>query len=136
MTISVLIVDDHAVSRDSLRAWMEMASDIQIVGEAAGGEAALPLAETMHPDVVVIDCTKPGMGGLDVTSLMRHQRFEIQVVILSMYNDLAHVSAAIQNGASAYLLKEDVVTHLVQAVMAAASGQLYFSPSLGEMIPL
>jgi DNA-binding NarL/FixJ family response regulator len=134
MTLSVLIVDDHAVSRDGLRAWMEMDPDLQIVGEANGGEAALFLAETLHPDVVVMDCTNPGMSGLDITPLLRNQRFEIRVVILSMYDDLAHVRAAIQNGASAYILKEDVVAHLVKAVMAAASGQLYLSPGLGDMI--
>ena len=102
--------------------------NLQIVIEAVGGEAALPLAETLHPDVVVIDCTKPNMSGMEVTSLIRHQRSEIRVVILSMYNDLTHVRAAMQSVASAYLLKEDVVTHLVQAVMAAASGQVYLSP--------
>ena len=128
MTISVLIVDDHAISRDGLRTWMETAPDLKIVGEAVGGETALPLAETLHPDVVVIDCTKPNMSGMEVTSLIRHQRSEIRVVILSMYNDLTHVRAAMQSVASAYLLKEDVVTHLVQAVMAAASGQVYLSP--------
>jgi len=73
------------------------------------------------------------MSNLEVASLMHHQRSDIQVVILSMYNDLAHASAAMQNGASTYILKEDVVTHLERAVKAAASGQVYLSPSLSDL---
>jgi DNA-binding NarL/FixJ family response regulator len=130
MTISVLLVDDHTLFRESVRALLTATTDFNVVGEAGDGIDALVIVEHLYPDVVVLDYMMPGMNGVDIMWWLHKQRPETHVVLLSMHNDDAYVAAAIKNGASAYILKEDVVKHLAQAVAAAAAGQRYFSPGL------
>ena len=130
MSISVLLVDNHTHFREAVRALLEVTTHFHIVGEAANGEGALALADLLHPNVVILDIKLPGMNGLDVLMHLRQQQPESYVIILSLYNNWIYVSRAIQNGASGYILKEDVSAYLAKAVDAAVAGQIYFSPSL------
>jgi DNA-binding NarL/FixJ family response regulator len=130
MPISVLLVDDHIVYRNSLRVLLEAVTDFSIVGEAGDGLDSLTLATRLCPDVVIMDYMMPVMNGVEATGRLRQQQPNLHVVLLSLHDDKANVVAAIRNGASAYILKEDVVTHLAQAVAAAHAGQFYFSPSI------
>ena len=136
MPISILIVDDHKLFRESLRVLFEAATNFCILGEAGNGMECLDLAEKLRPDVVVMDCMMPGINGVDVTLCLRKQQSDTHVVILSMHGDESYVSSAVQNGASGYILKEDSIDHLVQAVTAAAAGQFYFSPGIRECASL
>ncbi len=136
MTISILLVDDHAVFRESVRAVLETAPDFHIVGEAGCGKEALKLAEQLHPDVVVLDYKMPDMNGSDVAWHLAKTQDNINVIILSMHNDEFYVLMSLINGASGYILKEDIVRHLASAVTAAAAGQFYFSPNLIKQLPV
>ena len=133
MTISVLLVDDHTLFRESVSALLKATTDFNVVGEAGDGIDALVMVDHLNPDVVVLDYMMPGMNGVDIMWWVHKQRPETHVILLSMHNDDAYVAAAIKNGVSAYILKEDVVKHLAQAVAAAAAGQRYFSPGLRAM---
>jgi DNA-binding NarL/FixJ family response regulator len=132
MSISVLLVDDHIIFRESIRALLEVTTDFKIVGEASNGVDALAQVDQLRPNVMILDYLMPNLSGLEVVSRLQKQRTETHVVFLSMHNDESYVLNAVQNGASGYILKEDIVAHLARAITAAAAGQYYFSPSLRE----
>jgi DNA-binding NarL/FixJ family response regulator len=134
MTISVLLVDDHIVFRESLRIILEATTDFRIVGEAGEGTYALILTQQLCPDVVVLDYMIPYMNNKDIAWWLRQPRNHSRVVILSLYNEEGYVSTSHQYGASGYVLKEDVMPHLTQAVIAVAAGQNYYSPGLNNML--
>jgi DNA-binding NarL/FixJ family response regulator len=134
MPISVLLVDDHKLFRESLRGLLEATTDFAIVGEAGNGMEGQALAENLRPDVVVMDCAMPTVNGLEATLRLRKKLPDTYVVILSMHDEESYVSSAIQNGASGYILKDDVINHLKQAVTVAVAGKLYFSPSIRERV--
>jgi DNA-binding NarL/FixJ family response regulator len=133
MTISILLVDDHAIFRKSLRTLLEASTNLQIVGEAADGMNALILAGSLCPEVVILDYAMPEMNGVEVARQLHIQQPEIHVLMLSMHDDEAYVSNAIHNGARGYLLKDDIITHLAEAVTSVAAGQYFFSPKLREI---
>lgn len=133
MTISILLIDDHVIFRKSLRALLEATTNFHIVGEAADGINGLVLAKSVCPEIVILDYTMPEMNGAEVTHRLHIQQPEIHVLMLSMYDDEAYVSNAIHNGARGYLLKYDIITHLVEAVTSVAAGQYFFSPKLREI---
>jgi DNA-binding NarL/FixJ family response regulator len=135
MTISVLLVDNHTIFRESVRWLLEATTDFSIVGEAGGGLDALAMAERLHPDVVVMDCVMPEISGIEVTLRLCKSQQNTHVVIMSLYDDENYVVKAFQNGASGYILKEDIVAHLAEAVTAAAARQLFFSSSIRKRIP-
>jgi two-component system response regulator NreC len=134
MIISLLLVDDHTVFREGVRALLETTNGFHVVAEADNGNEALILAERLRPDVVVLDWVMPGLSGREVLQRLKKQQPEAHVIILSMHADEAYVSSAVQSGASGYILKEDIVGHLAQAVRAAAAGQRYFSPGLEGLV--
>ena len=130
MTINVMLVDDHTLVRDSLRELLEITTNFCIVGEAGNEMEALVLAERLRPDVLLLDYLIPNISCVHIMWWLRQRLPDMRVVILSMYDDETYVSHAVQNGASGYLLKEDIPTHLAPAVVAAAAGKYYFSPGL------
>ena len=134
MRISVLLADDHNVFRQSLEMLMSTHSEFEVVGQAADGMEVLQLAEQLHPDVVVVDVMMPRLNGLEATSRIRQSLPGSKVILLSMYDDEDNVRSALQKGASGYILKEDIVAHLAQAVTCAAAGERYFSPNLRELV--
>jgi DNA-binding NarL/FixJ family response regulator len=136
MTISVVLVDDHVIFRESVRALLNATTDFQIVGEAGDGKAAMTLSEHLHPDVVVLDCIMPQPNGMEVALWLHQHQPATHVVMLSMHKEEDYVLRSIQNCASGYILKEDIVAHLARAINSAAASQSYFSPSLKENIDL
>ena len=136
MTISILLVDNHVVFREGVRALLEANTDFHIAGEAGDGMQALALAERLHPNVMVLDYMLPDMSGLEVVRSLHKNLPETHVVMLSLHDEEFYVLNTIMNGASGYVLKEDVTAHLALAVRAAASGLFYFSPILRERIVL
>src|SRR5438270_9712170 len=103
--IRVLIVDDHGVVREGLRAYLELEPDILVVGEARDGQEAVRRAQELAPDVVLMDLVMPNMDGVDATSLIKQHRPEIHVIILTSYLEDERVVPAIKAGATSYLLK-------------------------------
>jgi len=133
MRISILLVDDHTIVRQGLRALLTAEPDFRIVAEAENGIDALKLVDTYLPDVVVLDLVMNGVHGLEVVRQIKNRHPEICVVILSMYDTEAYVQAAIKNGASGYVLKGSDARELIQAIkLVVQSDEFYLSPPLSE----
>jgi DNA-binding NarL/FixJ family response regulator len=132
MPLMILLADDHAIVRQGLRLILEREEGLRLVGEAADGPSAAALTARLRPDVLVLDLMLPGAGGVEVTRQVRALPQPPAVVVLSMHSDEAYVLAALQAGASAYVLKEAGGEQLVQAIRAAAEGRRHLSPPLSE----
>ena len=128
MTIRTLITDDHKVVRRGLRGFLELDSELEVVGEASNGEEAVALARRLKPDVVLMDLLMPVMDGIEATREIRRQLPEVEVVALTSVLEDAAVTGAIKAGAIGYLLKTTDADELCEAIKAAAAGQVRLAP--------
>ena len=133
-SITVLIVDDHAVVRQGVRGYLEAQPDISIAGEAASGEEAVRLAADQVPDVVLMDLLMPGMDGVEATRRVRRVSPRSQVVVLTSYHEDVHIFPAIKAGALSYLLKDVGPEELAGAVRAAARGEAVIHPHVATRV--
>ena len=130
MKIRVLLADDHAMMRDGLKALLQTAADIEVVGSVGNGREALARVMTLKPDVVIMDVTMPEMNGIEAANLMREKHPEIRIVMLSMHSSSEHVYRALEAGAAAYLLKESAGEEIISAVRAVHAGRSFMSSAL------
>jgi NarL family two-component system response regulator LiaR len=127
-------VDDHAVVRSGLSAFLFAYDDLELVGEAAGGEEALRLCPEARPDVVLMDLVMPGMDGVAATRLIRETCPQIQVIALTSFKENDLVEGALQAGAIGYLLKDVSADDLAEAIRAAAAGRPTLSPEAAQVL--
>ena len=132
--IRVLIVDDHAMFRDGLRAVLEHQDDMSLVGEASDAESAIRLAAELRPDVILMDLQLPGRSGVEATRDIRASQPAVKVIALSMYHDTGTVDAMIQAGAQGYVLKEARAADLLAAIRAVAAGGAAIDPSVASQV--
>jgi DNA-binding NarL/FixJ family response regulator len=132
--IRVLLADDHTLIRAGLRMVVDAQPDLAAIGEADDGRAAVALAETLKPDVIVMDIGMPSLNGIEACRQIRETLPETQVVMLSMHSDEGYVLRALKAGAKAYLLKDSAEADLAQAIRAAAAGKSFFSPAVGKVL--
>jgi len=121
--IRLMIVDDHRVVRSGLSAFLLAYDDLELVGEASGGEEAVRLCAKVKPDVVLMDLVMPGMDGIAATKAIREQCPDTKVIALTSFGDQERVQAALKAGAIGYLLKDVSDVELVAAVRNAVAGQ-------------
>jgi two-component system, NarL family, response regulator LiaR len=121
--ISLLIVDDHIVVRQGLRAFLDTRLEINVIGDAGTGEEALSLVEQHAPDVALVDLVMPGMDGVEITRRIRSASPRTQVIIFSSFYKDEHIFPAIRSGALSYLLKDARPEELVAAIQKAAAGE-------------
>jgi two-component system, NarL family, response regulator LiaR len=133
-SITVLLVDDHALVRQGVRAFLETQSDIAVVAEAGSGEEAVRLAAEQAPDVALVDLIMPGMDGVEATRRLKARSPSTNVVVLTSYHDDEHVFPAIQAGALSYILKEVGPNELADAVRKAASGEAVLHPRVAARV--
>lgn len=134
MTVSVLIVDDHAVVRQGLQALLASRPEVLVVGEAADGPQALQLAQALQPDVILLDLLMPGMDGIAVIQQVRQLGLGCKVLVLSSSLDDQRVLAAVRAGADGYILKASRVGELVQAIVRVAQGQRVLDPAVAQVL--
>lgn len=132
--IKVLVADDHAIVREGVRMILAKEKDIEVVGEAEHGQQALDLVETHAPDVVVMDISMPGMGGIEATQKVKERHPRVNVLALTMHEDESYVFQLLRAGASGYVLKRAAAQDLVQAVRAAARGEAFLYPSVARKV--
>src|SRR5665811_129222 len=120
--IRVVVVDDHALHRAGTRQILEAHPDLQVVGEADGGPAALALVNQLGPDVVLMDIRLPGMNGIEVTRQLTRDHPDVRVLMVSAYDEDEYVRGALEAGAAGYLSKTAPGKELVEAVRAVALG--------------
>jgi two-component system response regulator DegU len=126
----VLIVDDHPVTRDGLRAALSTSDEIEIVGEADSGEEAIDAVKRLEPDVVFMDVRMPGIGGIEATKAIRQAHPDTKVILFTIEESRNAVADAIRAGVSGYLLKDVSASELVQAARLAVDGKAVIHPTL------
>jgi DNA-binding NarL/FixJ family response regulator len=129
--ISVVLADDHRIMRDALKALLESES-FQVAGEAGDGLEAVGVAERVKPNVLLLDVSMPGLGGVDVVKQVAKRSPGTRVLMLSMYANDAYVNGAMKSGASGYLLKDAAAEELFHAIREVAQGRRYLSRSIEE----
>lgn len=134
--MKIVLVDDHKMLRDGLRSLLERRADLQVVGEAADGRAALAVAAETRPDVVVMDMMMPGLGGPEATRRLVAEHPGIKVIALSMHSDQRLVASMLSAGAAAYLLKSSASDELLEAIDAVSAGRRHVSRELAGALAL
>lgn len=130
MPIRILIADDHGVLRAGLRALLNSEEDLTVVDEATDGDSALLLAAKLRPDVVLLDFSMPGPGGVEVTRRLHETLPDARVLILTVHEDDNLLREALQAGASGYIIKRAVESELINAIRSVARGELYVHPAM------
>ena len=132
--IRVMLVDDHAVVRSGLAAFLLAFDDLELVGEADSGEKALLLCEHLRPDVVLMDLVMPGMDGVEATRAIRERYPEVQVIALTSFREEELVQGALQAGAIGYLLKNASARELAEAIRKAHAGRSTLAPEATQAL--
>jgi DNA-binding NarL/FixJ family response regulator len=134
MSLKILLVDDHAILREGLRALIEKDPETIVVGEADDGAAAIRLADELLPDLIVMDLTMPIMNGIDATREIIRKHAGVKVLALSMENDRFFVVEALKAGANGYLLKESAFAELAEAIQTVARGETYLPRKIATLL--
>jgi two-component system, NarL family, response regulator NreC len=128
--IRVLIADDHAVVRAGLRSLIREEASLKLVGEATGGLEVLSLAESLDPDVILLDISMPDMDGITVTRKIHQTKPSVHILVLTVHEDDGLLREAIQAGASGYILKRAAEAELISAINVVLRGDLYIDPAM------
>ena len=127
--IKVLIVDDHALVRDGIRALLSLVADVEVVGEAANGKEGLEKVKELSPDVVLMDLAMPVMSGLEATRRIHKEFPRTRVLVITQYDDSEYVIPVIEAGASGFVTKMMAFSELTSAIQAAYRGDSFLSPT-------
>ena len=132
--IKILLADDHSVVRAGIRQFLEQNSNLKVVAEAGDGNMACELIRQHQPDLAMLDIQMPGMNGIDVTRWIRQQDLNIHVMILSAYDDIPFVQAAVKAGADGYVIKTADPAEIIEAVYKIQRGEKVFSPGIHQTL--
>jgi len=132
--IKILLVDDHAIMRDGIKALLSIHDDIEIVGEASEGKEAIEMAQGLMPDVVVMDIGMPGMDGLEATRRLTKRNPRIKVIILTQHDNKEYIFSTIKAGAAGYVPKKALGSELVSAIRAVCRGDSFLYPSAARVL--
>ena len=133
-TIRVMLVDDHTMVRRGLATFLKAFDDLELVGEAEDGQAAIKLCGKLHPDVILMDMMMPDMDGATATRKIREQFPKVQVIVLTSFKEEELVKNALEAGAIGYLLKDVSANDLVKAIRAAHEGRATLSPEAAQAL--
>lgn len=133
-SIRVLVVDDHAIVREGLRAFLELQDGIEVAGEAVDGHEAITMAESLRPDVVLLDLVMPRLDGLAAMRLLRERLPGARVIVLTSFLDEDKILPALRAGAAGYLLKNAAPQELARAIRAAHAGEAVLDPAVAARL--
>lgn len=128
--IGVLVVDDHAVFRQGLTRVLELESDLRVIGEASDGRDALAKCRQLHPDVVLMDLTMPGMNGVEATRRIKEEMPSVAVLVLTIHETEEYLLEAIKAGVDGYILKDVEAQAVAEAIRVTHRGQAYLHPGI------
>ena len=129
-TIRILVADDHALFREGLRRILELEKDIKIVGEAKDGAETFELVRRLRPDVILMDISLPGPNGIRITRQIKKRYRKVYVIMLSMYEDTAHITESFQAGASGYVIKTRPSGELIQTIRSVSREGVSIPPTI------
>jgi DNA-binding NarL/FixJ family response regulator len=134
VSLRILLVDDHALMREGLRSILEKESDIEVVGEAEDGRAALDLAARRSPDVIIMDLGMTNLNGIEATRQLVAANPRRKVIALSTYSDKRYVLAALRAGATGYVVKDEAGSELLRAIRAVSRAQVFLCPKVAGAV--
>ena len=134
--ISVILADDHAVVRMGFRLLLQDTKDITVAGEAESGEEVLKLLNTLTADIIVMDLSMPGIGGLETISRIVSKNKPPKILILSAHEDAIHPKRSLKAGANGYLSKRGAAEELIKAIRQIHSGNMYIEPSIAQKVAM
>ena len=132
--LKILIVDDHAIVRDGLAAILKFQKDMTVVGEAADGKSAIQKAQTLRPDIILMDLMMPNMNGADATAAIKQVLPETQILLLTSYGTSSDLSRAFRNGATGAITKSLPKEELLAAIRNVADGMRIVSPEIEQTL--
>lgn len=135
-TIQVMLVDDHAVVRMGFRLLLESAPDMKVVAEAVSGEDACRIYQEKRPDVVVMDISMPGIGGLEAVNRIVAKDPAARILVLSAHEDTMHPRRVLKAGALGYLSKRSAAEELIQAIRQVAQGKTFIEPGIAQQLAM
>ena len=130
--IRVVIADDHAILREGVKALLNLADDIEVVGEASDGREAIRCVQSLEPDVILMDIAMPDLGGLEATVEIRKQNPRTRILVLSQYEDREYIRRFLKAGVSGYVLKKSAGSDLTAAIRAVHRGGLVLDPDVAR----
>jgi DNA-binding NarL/FixJ family response regulator len=133
-TLRIFLADDHVVMREGLRSLVNAQADMNVVGEADNGRAALIKARELQPDVIIMDVSMPDLNGIQVTERLKRACQEITVLVLTAHDDGGYLRQLLEVGASGYMLKKAAAEDLIKAIRVVAAGGVYLDPSLAGKV--
>jgi two-component system, NarL family, invasion response regulator UvrY len=136
MIINILIADDHAIMREGLKQILAACADMRVGGEASDGDEVLRKVRQQEWSVVVLDMSMPGRSGIDLIKLVKAEKPELPILVLSMHTDEQYAARTLRAGASGYLCKDSAPSLLVSAIRKVASGGTFISPKAAESMAL
>ena len=134
MPFDVLLVDDHKIMRDGIKAILNRSSEFRVVGEAENGTDAVQFVRKFRPQLVLMDIGLPGLNGVETTAEILRYQSDCKIVILSMYDDEHSVVSAVRSGARAFILKRASDNDLLEALRMVAAGGMYLSPQVSDRL--
>jgi len=134
MTLKIMLAEDHAILREGLRSLIERQPDMEIIGEAKDGQAAVQMAETLKPDIIIMDVTMPDVSGIEATRQIKANNPGVKIIALSAFDKPDFVLGMVKAGASAYLLKDNLFDELLKAIHAVVQGQSYLCPEVAKVV--
>lgn len=132
--IRLLIADDHTIVRSGVRLLLQTETDFEVVGEALDGEQAITLAESLHPDVILMDIAMPAINGMEATRRIKARFPEIRILALTMHNSDEYFFEMLKAGASGYLLKTAETSELLTAIRTVARGEVFLYPAMAQRL--
>ncbi|MEO1957436.1 MAG: response regulator transcription factor [Methylophilaceae bacterium] len=134
--VTVMLVDDHAVVRMGFKMLLETSGDIEVIAEAQNGEEAIKFYMEYKPDVVVMDITMPGMGGIEAVERILNKESSAKILVLSAHEDSVHPRRVLNAGAMGYVTKRSAAEELIKAIRVVASGKKYIEASVAQQIAI
>ena len=134
--IKILLVDDHAVVRIGFKMLIEAEDDITVIGEAESGEVAIKLFQELKPDIIVMDITMPGIGGLEAIDRIIAKDKNTKILVLSAHEDSVHPKRVLNAGAMGYLTKRSAAEELIKAIKSIHQGKRYLEPNIAQQMAI
>ena len=132
--VKIFIADDHPILMRGLKDILAEVKEFQIVGEASDGNTALEMIRNIKPDILILDIEMPGLNGLEIARIINDEKLKINIIILTMYKEEEYFNEAIDIGVKAYLLKDSVITELIDSINSVMQGDFYISPAISKYL--
>ena len=131
---TILIAEDHALMRDGMRALLSAEEDLEVIAEADNGKDAIRLACSLHPKLLLMDISMPGINGLEAIAEIKRRAPEIKILVVTMHKTDEYIQGALRIGAAGYLVKESTYSELLTAIRMLLAGKVYLSPDISERV--